>query len=279
MGATLAAGGVNPITGERAIGAGSCRRVLAVLATSGLYECSGDWLYDVGLPGKSGVSGGTGDRVTGQGWRGDLVAAPRRGGQQRARPAHHEVSLRGPGTQPLRLGAAPGRLRHRGHPDRHLGGSAGASGPAVPQRGRPPERVGQDRGGGPTELACAAADRAGETRTCYSFGQCGLDLAGTAECTRGCPTMFLEESPEQQQLRAELRGLLHRSADRRGTGRASPRAARVVRPGARWCARSARTGWLGIGWPVEFGGQGRPATDQFIFFDEIAAGRARRSPS
>ena len=58
MGATLAAGGVNPITGERAIAAGSCRRVLAVLATSGLYECSGDWLYDVGLPGKSGVSGG-----------------------------------------------------------------------------------------------------------------------------------------------------------------------------------------------------------------------------
>jgi len=33
----------------------------------------------------------------------------------------------------------------------------------------------------------------------------GLDLAGTAECTRGCPTMFLEESPEQQQLRAELK--------------------------------------------------------------------------
>ena len=32
--------------------------MLAVLATAGLYERSGDWLYDVGLPGKSGVSGG-----------------------------------------------------------------------------------------------------------------------------------------------------------------------------------------------------------------------------
>ncbi|MGP0032144.1 MAG: glutaminase A [Acidimicrobiales bacterium] len=58
MGATLADGGVNPITGERAISTVNCRRVLAVLATSGLYERSGDWLYDVGLPGKSGVSGG-----------------------------------------------------------------------------------------------------------------------------------------------------------------------------------------------------------------------------
>ena len=58
MGATLADGGVNPLTKERAVAQGSCRRVLAVLATSGLYERSGDWLYDVGLPGKSGVSGG-----------------------------------------------------------------------------------------------------------------------------------------------------------------------------------------------------------------------------
>jgi glutaminase len=58
MGATLADGGINPLTGERAIAAATCRRVLPVLATAGLYERSGDWLYDVGLPGKSGVSGG-----------------------------------------------------------------------------------------------------------------------------------------------------------------------------------------------------------------------------
>ena len=58
MGATLADGGVNPLTGVRAVAAGTCKRVLPVLATAGLYERSGDWLYDVGLPGKSGVSGG-----------------------------------------------------------------------------------------------------------------------------------------------------------------------------------------------------------------------------
>jgi glutaminase len=58
MGATLADGGVNPITEERVIDEAQCKRVLAVLATAGLYENSGDWLYEVGLPGKSGVSGG-----------------------------------------------------------------------------------------------------------------------------------------------------------------------------------------------------------------------------
>ena len=58
MGATLAGGGVNPVTGERVVSPGTCRRVLAVMATTGLYERSGEWLCDVGLPGKSGVSGG-----------------------------------------------------------------------------------------------------------------------------------------------------------------------------------------------------------------------------
>ena len=58
MGATIADGGVNPLTGEQVVDARQCQRVLAVLATAGLYERSGEWLYEVGLPGKSGVSGG-----------------------------------------------------------------------------------------------------------------------------------------------------------------------------------------------------------------------------
>src|SRR4029077_3982008 len=56
MAATLANGGVNPMTGERVVIPGVCRRVLAVMATAGLYELSGDWLYEIGMPGKSGVS-------------------------------------------------------------------------------------------------------------------------------------------------------------------------------------------------------------------------------
>ncbi|GAA5032507.1 glutaminase A [Microbacterium fluvii] len=58
MGATLADGGVNPVTGERVVSADVCRDTLAVLAASGLYERSGEWLFEIGLPGKSGVSGG-----------------------------------------------------------------------------------------------------------------------------------------------------------------------------------------------------------------------------
>jgi glutaminase len=58
MGATLADGGVNPLTRERVVDAECCRFALAVMATAGLYETSGDWLYDIGLPGKSGIGGG-----------------------------------------------------------------------------------------------------------------------------------------------------------------------------------------------------------------------------
>jgi len=58
MGATLADGGVDPLTGEQVVSAAVCRDTLAVLAASGLYERSGEWLFEIGLPGKSGVAGG-----------------------------------------------------------------------------------------------------------------------------------------------------------------------------------------------------------------------------
>lgn len=58
MGATLADGGVNPLTGQRVVSAEVCRDTLAVLASCGMYERSGEWLFEIGLPAKSGVSGG-----------------------------------------------------------------------------------------------------------------------------------------------------------------------------------------------------------------------------
>jgi glutaminase len=58
MAATLAAGGVNPVTGQRVVPEPVTEQVLAVMATCGMYDASGEWLLRVGLPAKSGVSGG-----------------------------------------------------------------------------------------------------------------------------------------------------------------------------------------------------------------------------
>jgi alkylation response protein AidB-like acyl-CoA dehydrogenase len=80
--------------------------------------------------------------------------------------------------------------------------------------------------------------------------------------------MFLEYTPEQQALRNELREYFRRlltpevRAELGEPGEGSPRFRDLVR-------RMGSDGWLGIGWPAEYGGQGRPATDQFIFFDEV----------
>ena len=57
MGATLAHGGKNPLTGERAMQRSYIRDVLTVMTTCGMYDAAGQWAYDVGLPAKSSVSG------------------------------------------------------------------------------------------------------------------------------------------------------------------------------------------------------------------------------
>jgi glutaminase len=58
MAATLANGGKNPLTGKQVTTAGNVPEVLAVMATAGLYDDTGKWLYATGLPAKSGVGGG-----------------------------------------------------------------------------------------------------------------------------------------------------------------------------------------------------------------------------
>jgi glutaminase len=58
MAATLANAGRNPVTGKQVMEAANVPRVLAVMATAGLYDDSGKWLYHTGLPAKSGVGGG-----------------------------------------------------------------------------------------------------------------------------------------------------------------------------------------------------------------------------
>ena len=56
--ATLANGGVNPSTNERAVAAVHVDRILSVMTTCGLYDAAGEWVFQVGMPAKSGVGGG-----------------------------------------------------------------------------------------------------------------------------------------------------------------------------------------------------------------------------
>lgn len=58
MAATFANGGVNPVTGKSVVSSDAVEHTLAVMATAGLYDDSGIWLYKTGMPGKSGVGGG-----------------------------------------------------------------------------------------------------------------------------------------------------------------------------------------------------------------------------
>ena len=73
--ATLANGGVNPITNQRAVDAQYHRDNHTVNYTSGKYDYAGEWAYTVGLPAKSGISGGTLAVVPGVG--GFAVYSPR----------------------------------------------------------------------------------------------------------------------------------------------------------------------------------------------------------
>jgi alkylation response protein AidB-like acyl-CoA dehydrogenase len=79
--------------------------------------------------------------------------------------------------------------------------------------------------------------------------------------------MYIAYTPEQEALRAELRAYfaelmtpeVEAEVARGDTG--GPHCLEAVR-------RMGRDGWLGIGWPTEYGGQGRSLAEQFIFYDE-----------
>ncbi len=82
--------------------------------------------------------------------------------------------------------------------------------------------------------------------------------------------MFLDYSPEQHALRAELRAYFQQlltpevrsELSAAGASEGSSAFRRIVK-------QMGTDGWLGIGWPKEYGGQGRSAVEQFIFFDEV----------
>ena len=112
MGATLANGGVNPKTGKRVMKAEDVPELLAVMATAGFYDESGEWMYTAGLPAKTGVGGGIVAVVPGKYGHRGVLAAPERGRQQHpglpGDPAHFED----PGTEPVWLRKVEGGQTH-----------------------------------------------------------------------------------------------------------------------------------------------------------------------
>src|SRR5262249_12696352 len=102
------------------------------------------------------------------------------------------------------------------------------------------------------------------TRTCFNF-----------EGTRPADRMHLDFTPEQDALRREIRGYyrelftpeLRAALDAEWHEVGGPVFRHVV-------GRMGADGWLGIGWPKEYGGQGRTALEQFIFWDETYRARA-----
>ena len=107
-----------------------------------------------------------------------------------------------------------------------------------------------------------------ETRTCYSFApSAALTWQGPRSAREAAPRCSSKRAPNSSScapscaryyaelLTDEVRAGLAEGGEGGDAWR------EVVR-------QIGKDGWLGIGWPTEFGGQGRPATDQFIFFDE-----------
>jgi 3-oxocholest-4-en-26-oyl-CoA dehydrogenase alpha subunit len=78
--------------------------------------------------------------------------------------------------------------------------------------------------------------------------------------------MFLEYTAEQQELSRQLRAYFAKLM----TPQVREAIAQDSRPAYREVVRRlGRDGWLGLGWPAEYGGQDRPLTDQYILFDEV----------
>jgi alkylation response protein AidB-like acyl-CoA dehydrogenase len=80
--------------------------------------------------------------------------------------------------------------------------------------------------------------------------------------------VYIDLTPEQKTMRADLRAYLAELvtdevlAEVSGTDGGGPLYTRVLK-------QLGADGWLGVGWPVEFGGRARPAIEQFLFFDEV----------
>ncbi len=119
MGATLADGGVNPVTRRRVVSSDTCRRTLALMLTSGLYELSGRLALRDRAAGEERRERGHRHGRARQGRARDLLAAAGPGRQQRARPADHQDAVHRPRSRPagVAAGARADRVNSWGGPD------------------------------------------------------------------------------------------------------------------------------------------------------------------
>lgn len=153
MGATLAFGGRHPIGGERVLDPEVVRHVLAVMSTCGMYDGTGRFAVDVGLPAKSGVSGGI--LVVAPGRLGIGAFAPRiddSGNSVRGMAAVREIGERrslhlfdasAPGVTPQRVGLDAVRAAIAGARARHRSTTGGALADYIPAlAGASPEAFG-----------------------------------------------------------------------------------------------------------------------------------------
>ncbi|WP_326665764.1 glutaminase A [Streptomyces sp. NBC_00385] len=205
MAATLAHGGVNPLTGERMVAEPVAAQVLAVMATCGMYDASGDWLLRVGLPAKSGVSGGV------------IAAGPARFGLATYSPLLDRTgtSVRGRlaiGTLSERLGL---HLMH----NPALAGSTvtlvttSAELPGGPETGRGHP----DRGRVAVAAAQGALDFTAAERVLYALDEAGTGRAGAVVLD------LVRVTDIDTVARAMLRsGLARLAADGRRTAVADP---------------------------------------------------------
>ena len=137
---TLANGGINPVSRERAVGEEVVRGVLSVMTTCGMYDAAGDWLMSVGLPAKSGVSGGVFAVLPGRLGNRCLLPGARRAREQRPRGCGLSCALTGSRASSRPARRANGTADPRPARARRRSGRSASAAPSSVTRSSPARR-------------------------------------------------------------------------------------------------------------------------------------------
>ena len=256
MGATLANKGVNPVTGVRAVEERHVASVLSVMATCGMYDFAGEWLFDVGLPAKSGVAGGILAVLPGQ--LGIGIFSPpldARGNSVRGIRVCHELSS---GFAPAPVRSAPAGRQRRAQqlvvPDAAVAAPPRAGGPRGARRPRRPH----PRRHAPGRPHLHHGRHRGDGRP--------RPRAGRRLRHRGRVTGAAHQPPRRRAARRPARAARAPAAPccwcrgRPTTRTCSPRWTRCRRARSRWSGTISTSPWSGARTSSSRGSASRPAT-------------------